>query len=92
MEFFQPNNSDFSFSPSAIAIHPITNQIYITSSVGKLLLITNESGKVLHIENLKKSIHPQPEGLCFDQDGNLYLSNEGKDGRPGVIYKFVASK
>ena len=88
MEFFQPTKSNFSFSPSAIAIHPKTGELYITSAVGKLLLVINEQGKVLHIENLKKSIHSQPEGLCFDREGNLYIANEGKGGGKGVIYKF----
>ncbi len=88
IEFFQPNDNEFSFSPSAIAVHPISGQLYITSAVGKYLLITDLEGKVLHIENLKKSIHPQPEGLCFDPQGNLFIANEGKGGENGVIYQY----
>lgn len=86
-EFFDPGHSELGFSPSAIAVHPITDEIYITSSVGKLLLILNRQGKVLHIEKLKKKVHAQPEGLCFDEDGTMYISNEGKGGE-GRICRF----
>ena len=37
---------------------------------------------------LKKKIHEQPEGIVFAQDGTMYISNEGKEGK-GKIYKFA---
>ena len=87
MDFFQPGESDFSFSPSGIAIHPVTGHLYIPSSVGKLLLILSPQGRVLHIEKLSKEVHAQPEGICFAADGALYISNEGKGGK-GNIHRF----
>ena len=78
----------FIFGPSGIAIHPITRDIYITSSIGKVLVILNREGTIKHLIKLKKKIHEQPEGICFDQNGNLYISNEGKTGK-GKIYKFL---
>lgn len=86
-EFFAPGDSEFGFSPSALAIHPISGHIYILSSVGKILMIISKEGRIEHIEKLKKSIHEQPEGICFDAAGNLYISNEGK-GSKGRIYRF----
>ncbi|MCB0597607.1 MAG: SdiA-regulated domain-containing protein [Lewinellaceae bacterium] len=86
VEFFDPDE-DFEFSPSAIAIHPLTGNLYLTSSVGKMLLVLNPNGQIMHIEKLSKKIHPQPEGLCFDPEGTLYISNEGK-GEKGLIYRF----
>lgn len=86
VEFFDPD-ADFSFSPSAIAIHPITGHIYVTSSVGKMLIVLDPDGRILHIEKLSKKLYPQPEGICFDPLGTLYISNEGKDG-PGTILRF----
>lgn len=79
----------FNFSPSAIAIHPITGEIYIASSRGKVLLILDAQGGILHIEKLNKKIHPQPEGMCFDADGTLYISNERKKEETAKIYKFA---
>lgn len=87
-EFFKRSDDKFKFSPCAIAVHPITGNIYMTSSVGKLLIIINPEGTILHIEKLKKSLHPQPEGLCFDAKGNLYIANEGDD-EAAVIHKYI---
>ena len=86
VEFFD-SEEDFDFSPSAIAVHPITGNIYVTSSVGKMLLVLSPQGQVIHIEKLSKKVHPQPEGLSFDPIGTLYISNEGK-GDDGLIYRF----
>ncbi len=77
--------------PSAIAIHPISGNYYISSSKGKVLFIVSPQGEILHLEKLDKRIHPQPEGLAFDKDGTLYLSNEGRDG-PARIYRFAYQK
>lgn len=87
IEFFDPSSDELPFSPSGIAIHPLTGDVYISSAVGKLLLITDRSGKVLHIEKLRKSIHPQPEGICFDTNGDLYIANEGKN-EEAKVYRF----
>ncbi|RMG78131.1 MAG: hypothetical protein D6714_18575 [Bacteroidetes bacterium] len=82
------DDDQFKFSPSAIAIHPITDEIYMLSSRGKVLLILNRAGEILHIEKLNKNIHPQPEGLCFDDDGTLYLSNERKKAKTATLHVF----
>lgn len=87
-EFFDPDKSKMEFSPSAVAIHPITGDIYISSSVGKLLLILNSKGKISNIKRLKKGIHQQPEGLCFEEDGTLWISNEAKNGEKAKVYRF----
>lgn len=79
------------FGPSGIAIHPQTGNFFIISSVGKVLVVLNPNGKIEHVEALNKKIHRQPEGICFDKDGTLYISNEGK-GKKAKIYKFKPKK
>jgi len=88
-DFFDPKGEVLGFSPSSISIHPKTGHLYLTSSKGKMILVLNEKGKILHIEKLKKSIHPQPEGLCFEADGTMWISNESKKDKPARIYKFA---
>jgi len=89
MEKFQPNETNFTFTPSGIAVSPDGAYIYILSTAGKFILILDShAGKIVHIEKLKKKDHPQPEGICFDSLSNLYLSNEGKGGSP-VIYRYA---
>jgi len=87
VKLFQPGE-EFIFGPSGLAVHPKTGDVYITSSVGKLLVVLQRDGKIKHMIKLKKKIHEQPEGIVFAQDGTLYISNEGKDGK-GKIYKFA---
>lgn len=77
---FNPSLADDAFAPSAIAIHPLTEEVYLLSSVGKILVVLETSGAIRHIEPLDPHLHSQPEGICFDSDGTLFISNEGKGG------------
>ena len=52
-----------------------------------MMMVLSANGDLIHVEKLKKSIHPQPEGLCFDAVGNMYIANEGKDDS-ARIYKY----
>ncbi len=76
--------------PSAIAIHPQTGELYVLSSVNKVLLILGSDGAIRHVEILDNSIHMQPEGITFRHDGGLYISNEGKKKNDyiGKVYYF----
>ncbi len=77
----------FKFSPSGIAIHPRSKEIYVLSSSKKMLLIMNAAGKIQYLAKLDKKAHRQPEGITFGKDGTLYIANEGKGGH-GRIYVY----
>ena len=79
--------SETSFKPSGIAIHPIDGEIYIISSVGKLLIILNQAGQVQNVIELDPKLYRQPEGICFSPAGDMFISNEGQGGK-GYILKF----
>ncbi len=76
-----------SLRPSGIAIHPLTDEIYIISSVGKLLIRLDREGLILGFHALDPNQFRQPEGICFSPEGDLYISNEGRGGK-GYILKF----
>ena len=86
LESMSPSKGNSTFKPSGIAIHPISKNIYVIGSVGKLLLVLNPEGELLAVNRLKREIFPQPEGICFAPDGTLYISTEGKV--KGRIYQF----
>jgi uncharacterized protein YjiK len=88
LERFEEDDDELDFAPSSIGIHPVTGQIYILSSVGKLLMVIDRQGEILHLEKIKKKVHNQPEGLCFDRDGTLYIANEGDKNDEPKIYRF----
>lgn len=79
--------SGTSFKPSGLAIHPVFGEIYIISSVGKMLIILDRRGKVQDVKELNPILFRQPEGICFSPTGDMYISNEGQGGK-GYILKF----
>ncbi|WP_116107557.1 SdiA-regulated domain-containing protein [Lewinella sp. IMCC34191] len=79
------------FSPSGLAIHPQSGDLYLTSSVGKQLAVVSTEGEIDMLINLPRKHFPQPEGICFDKDGTMYISSEARDGKPGRIYRLPLS-
>ncbi|PWS30246.1 SdiA-regulated family protein [Pedobacter paludis] len=80
------------FRPSALAKNPQTNEWYVLSSVNKLLVITDENFKIKATFPLNGSLFNQPEGIAFDKDNNLYISNEGGTLAAGNILLFKHKK
>ena len=77
--------------PSGIEIHPLNQHIYIITSVGKLLIVLDKKGRLIDVAKLPKKLFKQAEGISFDTNGDLYISNEGVSGR-GNILKFTMSR
>jgi len=78
-----------SLSPSALTKNPRTNEWYILSSANKLLIVTDASWKIKEAHKLNSSTFNQPEGLAFDKDLNLFISNEGDEITDGNVIKFT---
>lgn len=76
---------DIQFKPSGIAIHPITKHLYIIASVGKLLLVCDEKGIPVDIYHLDPEIFNQPEGITFNEKGDLYISNEANTKKANIL-------
>lgn len=74
------------FYPAAVAVHPLTQEIFITSHPKHQLLILDQNFKQKMLISLPSLIFPQPEGICFDPDGNLYIANEGRAGRAFIHF------
>jgi uncharacterized protein YjiK len=87
-ETMKPGKDDSPFAPSEIAIHPITHDIYVLCSVGKLLIVLNDDGVIQYITSLDPSIFRQPEGITFFENGDMLISDEAK-GHHANILKFT---
>lgn len=74
--------------PSALTKNPHTGEWYILSSVNRLLVVATPDWKIKAVHRLNSSMFNQPEGLAFDRDMNLYISNEGDELTAGNILKF----
>jgi uncharacterized protein YjiK len=83
------NISQVYFNPSAIAVHPVTGEIYILSAEDRFLAVYGDK-KLRHVVPLPASVFFKPEGLSFFPNGDLLISSEGdKRGLiPGSIMLF----
>ncbi len=99
--FMLINKSDFEnvagekvdFYPSAIAVHPVSHDIFIISTrETKCIAQFTHDGKLKAFDYFDKEMLPQPEGMCFDTKGNLYISTEARHGKPAYIYEFTLKK
>jgi hypothetical protein len=70
--------------PSAAAFHPRTGELFIMASANHRLFIAEPSGRVKQVFQLDKAVFKQPEGICFDEAGNLYVSNEARTGNANI--------
>src|SRR4030095_386430 len=82
------------FKPSAAAIHPITGELYIVSSVNKLLVAADKNGNPSKVYRISAKLYKQPEGLTFSPNGDMVISNESADiGAANILYfKYNRSK
>jgi uncharacterized protein YjiK len=74
------------FEPSAAAIHPLENRLYILASAGNLLVVTDLKGAVQQVFRLNPTLYPQAEGITFAPNGDMYVTNEAKLGKPTLLY------
>ncbi|MES2808110.1 MAG: SdiA-regulated family protein [Bacteroidota bacterium] len=88
----QVNKKKFAFRPSAFAKNPGTGEWFIVASINKLLVIADAAFKVKGVYSLNPALFLQPEGLAFDNQHNLYISNEGDEITPGNVLKFTFKK
>ena len=79
------NAKKMKFKPSAATINPLTNDLFILSSVNKLLVIAEKNGIVKKAYPLTPSLYQQPEGIAFTSSGDLLISNEADKEGPADI-------
>lgn len=71
--------------PSEIGINPLTGDYYILEGVNPKLLILDPQGNLKKLHILNNDQFRQAEGLTFGQNGDLYISNEGKGGMGNIL-------
>jgi uncharacterized protein YjiK len=76
--------------PTAAGINPIQQKLYILSSSSRQLVITDMNGKPEGVYVLIPAMFPDPTGICFQKNGDMYICNKGSSSAP-IILKFVYS-
>ena len=72
--------------PSDLVVNPSTGELYVLDGARPKMLIMTAAGKPEHLYKMKSSDFPQPEGIDFNDAGELFVSNEGGNGQ-GTILK-----
>lgn len=91
-DFESVAGEEISFNPSAIAVHPVTHDIYLlTTRDNKGMAVFTYNGILKSYQSIDKDQMPQPEGICFSPEGILYISSEGKMGESGNLFEFRTS-
>ncbi|MEO6686683.1 MAG: SdiA-regulated domain-containing protein [Dyadobacter sp.] len=73
------------FKPSALAKNPVTGDWFIVSGFNKVLVVADKNWQPKEVYTLSSNNFNQPEGIAFDNAGNLYISNEGDETLDGNI-------
>jgi SdiA-regulated len=74
--------------PSAAGIHPVLKKLFIISSAANLFVVADLNGNAEGVYELGNKLFPQPEGLTFKSNGDMYISNEGVNTK-STIHRFV---
>ncbi len=81
----QALHSVLRFKPSAIAVHPVTGEVFILSSVDHVLVSCTETGTITGYALLDASSYRQPEGIAFFPNGDMLISNEAA-GKEATLF------
>ncbi|NQY66448.1 MAG: SdiA-regulated domain-containing protein [Flavobacteriales bacterium] len=75
---------------SGICINKEKSKVFVISHrrSNELIVFSLKTGEVESIVKLDLERFPQPEGICFDSEGNLFISNEISEDDNSTLYKF----
>jgi len=74
--------------PSELALHPLTGEIFVLTSVREAVFSMRRDGSVTGVWKLEDALLEQPEGMDFLPNGDLYISSEAGVGGRGVLLRF----
>jgi uncharacterized protein YjiK len=77
--------------PTAVEVDPQTGHILVLSSGPRMVVELAGDGTLVGVTGLKKSRHPQPEGITI-LPGAILVSDEGTDGGPGTISVYACQR
>lgn len=79
------NEPDIEFRPSEIGIQPLTNKVFILSGMEHMLFVFDSAGTIEFMEKLNPEIFNMPEGITFLKNGDMFISNEGKNHKATLL-------
>jgi len=74
--------------PAALAVHPLTGELFIISSAKRRMIVLNSDGTLATAYKLPKKYFVQAEGMVFLPNGDLFISNERADREAATLLRF----
>lgn len=74
--------------PAALALHPLTGQLFVISSTKRRIIVLNGDGSLAAAYKLPKKYFVQAEGLAFLPNGDLFISNEKGKRKSATLLRF----
>ncbi len=74
--------------PAALAVHPLTQQLFIISSAKRRMIVLNSDGRMAAVYKLPKKYFVQAEGMAFLPNGDLFISNERANRKTATLLRF----
>jgi uncharacterized protein YjiK len=79
------------FHTSAIEVHPRSGSFFLLAGPESAIIEISAAGEVLAARRLSRDAHPQPEGLTFGPDLELWIADErGRRGGSLTRYPLVS--
>ena len=72
---------DDDFHPAAIEVHPQSGSLFLLAAQEEAVLELSREGRVIAARQLSRAAHPQPEGIAFGPDLELWIADEGGSRR-----------
>jgi len=82
----EKNVPDIRLKISAMSIHPVSGNLYVLSGPERLLLVFDMNGNIEYLERLDKDLFAQPEGITFSNNGDMFISNEGRHKEATILH------
>ena len=73
------------FMPGELCLHPTTGEYFILDGSRPKLLITDSNGTSKDLIMLNPKDFGNPEGLTFNDRGDLFISNEAENGPANIL-------
>ena len=84
-KLLDPKGESGIFFPSALAVHPLSGELYVLSAETNLLAVYAADGSLKEMYELSHEQFLQPESIAFTANGDMYIGNEGSGGAPNIL-------
>jgi uncharacterized protein YjiK len=78
---------DAGFHTAAIEVHPRSGSLFLVAGPESVIVEISASGQVLAARELSRDAHPQPEGVTFGPDLQLWIADE-RGRRGGSLTRY----